>query len=333
MSQTVGGAFARFRELTVDLEPDVTKAGRSSRNFLIGRLASVASTSPEFPRLASQSRPYGSFARRTKIQPLNDIDFLLGLNGTGVQAETSPSGLYTYRLRINRPSAPLATFPDQYGYVNSTRVLNAIKNHLAKVPNYSRASITKNGEVVTLNLSTRPWKFDIVPSIEVVGRDNVTAYFLIPNGSGNWIRTDPRIDDANTTRCNTRHGGLFLPTIRLLKYWNRRIHKPQLPSYYFETIAIHTFSNVAQISDLPSAIHHFFQLGPMYVGSSCADPKGLGPALDRDIAGDTKNKVITAMQNAARKAAEALGYQQRNRQKDALVLWGQIFGPDFPPYG
>ena len=167
----------------------------------------------------------------------------------------------------------------------------------------------------------------------IVGSDGSASYFLIPDGAGNWIRTDPRIDDANTTRCNLQHGGLFLPTIRLLKYWNRRVHKPRLRPYYFETLAISTFSNVATVTDLPAAVRHFFDAGPMHLFSTCADPKALGPALDRDVDRETKNKIYAAMTDAAKKAGGALAFEKRGQHREAIGLWGQIFGPGFPTYG
>ena len=333
MSYTVGGAFDAFRKQTVDLDPDDTKTARASRTYLEDQVKALAANNAGFPRLSGPARPYGSFARRTKIQPLDDIDLLLGLNEKGLRVQQSPNNLYTYWLKIEDSTAPLASYPDGYGYVNSTKVLNAIKFYLSKVPNYSKAEIKKNGQAVTLKLSTRTWAFDLVPSVAVARSDGTTAYFLIPDGAGNWIRTDPRIDDANTTRCNGQHGGLFLPTIRLLKYWNRRVHKPRLRPYYFETLAINTFSNVATISSFPAAVRHFFDVGPAYLQSSCADPKGLGPALDSDIDRETKNKVYTAMADAAKKAAAAIASERREQHREAIALWGQIFGPGFPSYG
>ena len=71
--------------------------------------------------------------------------------------------------------------------MNSTRVLNAIKTGLAAVPNYSKADIKRTGVAVTLNLTSRPWVFDIVPALEV---GDPVKHYLIPNGKGTWMRTE-----------------------------------------------------------------------------------------------------------------------------------------------
>jgi len=89
-------------------------------------------------------------------------------------------------LKITDSTAPLAAYPEATGsffdtatYVNSTRVLNAIKSGLTAVPNYRKAAIKRTGVAVTLDLSSRTWAFDIVPSVEVAD-----SYLLKKRGPG-----------------------------------------------------------------------------------------------------------------------------------------------------
>ncbi len=105
MAYTVREGFNTFRAHIVDLAPDETKMGRASRDYLVGQIKVVAKNNAAFPRLGEDYRAYGSFARRTKIRPLDDIDLLLVLNGRKT-AEASASGLNTYRLKITDPTAP-----------------------------------------------------------------------------------------------------------------------------------------------------------------------------------------------------------------------------------
>ena len=159
------------------------------------------------------------------------------------------------------------------------------------------------------------------------------AYYLIPNGSGDWIPTDPRIDAANVTALNTQHRGSLLPTIRLLKYWNRRTHKPRLSSYYFETLVLKVFRYGENIAAFPQAIKYFFDRCPSHLLSSCPDPKGLGPALDMHVDWETKLKITAAMSEASKFANCALLCERLSRPKEAIYWWGRIFGPEFPSYG
>ncbi len=186
-------------------------------------------------------------------------------------------------------------------------------------------------QAVTLNLGSYDWVFDIVPAVPV-GSENV-EYYLIPDGKGKWIRTNPKIDYENVTRINSKHNGNFLPTVRLLKYWNNRIHKPRLPSYYFEYLAIKVFGNSPKIAAFPQAIKYFFDNCPSYIQSSCPDPKQLGANLDSGINYDTKQKVISAMSQSSQLAAQGLWYETKSASSDAINAWRSIFGSEFPTYG
>ena len=333
---TVWGAFDKFRTDSVDLDPEVSKTGRLSRDYLIGQIKIIDKNNIAFPQLGGDYRPYGSFARRTKIQPLDDIDLLLVLNGYGTM-EIFRSAPNSYRLKITDGASPLAsfsemsnTFFDTARYVNSTKVLNAIKAGIAAVPNYRKADIKRTGVAVTLQLTSRPWAFDIVPALAI--GDSV-KYFLIPDGKGCWMRTDPRVDNTNVTIATARHSGKLLPTLRLLKYWNGRTTKPRLGSYHFETLALKVFASGPAIANYPAAVKYFFDNGPAYLWQSCPDPKGLGAALDASVDHTTKSKVSEAMKEAATWAGYALFYENRSETKNAIDWWGRVFGSAFPAYG
>lgn len=332
MPLTVWGAFDAFRRNTVDLDPNQTAVARASRDNLVDQLVALGGKVVGFPQLTGKHMYFGSFARRTKIRPIDDIDIMILLDGEGTRLKPGYSSLYEYWLRIEDKTAPLAAFPDDCGYVNSTRVLNRIRDSLKSVSQYSSAEIHKTQQAVTLNLKSYSWVFDVVPAIGVKG-ENGTVCYIIPDGFGDWIKTDPRVDQKNITDANDEHDLEFIPTMRVLKYWNGRTSKPRLPSYYFETLVINTFRYAPTIQSFPLAVKYFFQVAPTYLTSSCPDPKGLGPDLDEDIERSTKEKVEEAMKKAADDAWYAVYYQQRGYQKDAINRWSDVFGPQFPSYG
>ncbi len=333
MPYTVWGAFDQFRKQTVDLDSEVTKTARKSRDYLFDQIKNLASNDSGFPRLHGSFLPFGSFARSTKIRPLDDIDLLVLLNGSGTQDTRPSSDPYTSWLKITDDKAPLAVFRNDYGYVNSTKILNKIKGSLANVANYQKADIHKNMQAVTLKLRSYDWVFDIVPAVPIADHYGNTIHYVIPNGKGDWIRTDPRIDRTNVTRLNTSHESNFLPTVRLLKYWNRRTHKPTLPSYYFETLAIKVFEHAPKIQSFPTAVKYFFDYCSTYLWSSCPDPKNLGPDLDAEVSFETKRKIADAMSQAAEYAQYASMYELNKNNEKAISWWGRIFGPEFPGYG
>jgi len=333
MPYTVWGAFDQFRREIVDLDPEVTKQARNSRDYLFTQLSSLASDDSQFPCSTKEYIGFGSFARRTKIRPLDDIDFLLLLNGQNTQITSVWSTPYTVRLRITATAAPLSIFADEEGYINSTRILNRIRDRLKNLSSYSRSELKKNMQAVVLNLVSYEWSFDIVPALGVSDGANGTVFYIIPDGYGNWIKTDPRIDAENITTTNTYHSGQFLPVIRLLKYWNSRTHKPKLPSYYFETITILVFKQLPAITNIPTAIGSFFEYAPNHIYRSCPDPKNLGPDLDTNISSDVKRSVVQAMAQALEWAKYALMYERQKDDKNAIYWCGKVFGPEFPQYG
>src|SRR5205823_3162925 len=125
------------------------------------------------------------------------------------------------------------------------------------------------------NLASYPWVFDIVPAVPIEDGSGATRHYLIPNGTGDWIRTDPRIDARNLTAVNTAHAQRLLPVMRFLKYWNRRIHdKPRLQPYYFETLVLNVFRPARTINTYREAIKYFFEMCKTSIWMACPDPKG-----------------------------------------------------------
>lgn len=119
MSYTVWGAFEQFRKNTVDLAPDVSSKARTSRDYLFGQIKTLANNA-DFPKLKGGYLPFGSFARKTKIRPLDDIDILILIDGANTEEQPSYSEFYTYYLKAQNALAPLYLFTDEYDYVNST---------------------------------------------------------------------------------------------------------------------------------------------------------------------------------------------------------------------
>src|SRR5262249_25965024 len=153
----------------------------------------------------------GSFSRKAKIRPLDDIDFFTVLDGTGVREHQYG---YDSFLAVQDNANDLARFRDDNGYVSSIRVLNRIKAGLGSIGNYAKAEVRRNQEVVSLTLASYPWTFDIAPALAFENWSGDVLYYLIPNGAGHWKRTNPHKDQEYITRVNQQHGGDFIPLLR-----------------------------------------------------------------------------------------------------------------------
>lgn len=331
--QSVNYAFTVFREQVVDIAPDDSRKGRASREYLCEQLHNLHTKAPDLPELGRGCVPFGSFSRRTKVCPLNDIDMLLLLKGRGTRARKRPNQPYTYRVTLIDEAAQLASFAGLGGRIDSNKILFKLRTALPKMPNYSKAEPHKRHNAVTLKLRSYSWVFDIVPALAVTSSAGKTSYYLIPDDKGDWIRTDPGVDQRNITRLNTAHGGMLVPTIRLLKYWNFRRHKPRLGSYYFETLVLNVFERARCIEDYPQAVEYFFRNYSTALRQPCPDPKRLGPDLDARMDRGTKRRVASAMKDAGEQAKQALIAARAGRDKDAFAYWRRVFGSEFPKYG
>lgn len=77
---------------------------------------------------------------------------------------------------------------------------------------YSKSEIYQSSPTIVLELNHI--KFEIVPAKEVWGQK------YIPDGSGDWMTTNPNDFNDTLTEKNKNHSNLIKPTIRLAKYWN-----------------------------------------------------------------------------------------------------------------
>lgn len=333
MPYTVAVSFNEFSKNIVDLDSGVTGIARASRGFLISQLESLPEKIAGFPPLTGRFQNYGSFERKTKIRELDDIDLLVILDGNDTVPRPQPD--YVYYLRLSSEEAPLYRFKDDgFDFVNSTKILNRIRDSLKEVTHYEKAGIKRTEQAVTLKLSSYPWAYDIVPAVEIPdGNSGADGCYLIPDGKGNWIRTDPRRDAKALEPLRKEHSGYFLKVMRLLKFWNRL--RTKLPSYYFETIVCKVLSQAARFTDepIPNAIKHFFAAAPTGILQACPDPKGLGPDLDEKIDSTKKNSVVKELLEADKNAGQAIAHKIKGDHEKAIYCWRQVFGNSFPAHG
>ena len=81
MPYTVNACFEKFCKEVVDLDPEQTKTARTSRDFVLSNIARL-SNEGELPNvLGDFCLNFGSFARNTKIRPLDDIDIMICYDG------------------------------------------------------------------------------------------------------------------------------------------------------------------------------------------------------------------------------------------------------------
>jgi len=328
MAKTVNEAFITLNKKFVNLIPDRTQIARSSRDWLIEQLISLPSKNIDFPKLYSNmSIRYGSFARNTKISPLDDIDLVLTFSGEGSTYLTVSYGTH-YVLTVPESATLLRKLCNDDGTLNSIKVVNKIVSSLGKIEHYKFAERHRKQEAATLNLSSYEWSFDIVPAFYTD-----TKYYLIPDGQGGWKATDPRIDQERVNRINLKHEGKALQVIRTLKYWNRRATMTTVPSYLFENLILKYLEEIQSISDhIGINLINFWYSLKSAIYLDVPDPKGFQGSLNT-LSNDQKAGISAKANDAYIKGFEAYKVEtQEKNQIDAINKWIEIFGNEFPKY-
>ena len=244
MSKTVVTAFNEFLKYTVNLDIDETKTARNSRDWLSGKIELFPNKEgSSFPWLYSEKHiHFGSFARRTKIRELDDIDMMICLKAEGSVYHEYPDGIVITvpdsAGRLKKLCDSVANYPNPIYYLNSRKVINAFVAELKSVQQYSSADISRNMEAAVLNLFSYAWSFDIVPCFFTKPDSFERTYYIIPDGQGKWKKTDPRKDRDRVSSINTKHNNNILNIIRTMKYWNKKTHPVHsMKSYLLETYA------------------------------------------------------------------------------------------------
>ena len=329
MAKTVNSAFNIFNQDFVNLDTVETKTARSSRDWLITQLTNLPNKIDDFPRLYEGMHiKFGSFARNTKIRPLDDIDLILTFSADGTTYWTHSYG-QSYTLIVPDTATNLKKLCyENNNHLNSIKLVNKLVASLKEIGHYKSADIHRRQEAATLKLTSYDWNFDIVPAFYTD-----TGYYLIPDGNGGWKATDPRIDQKKTTDINQKHNGLILQIIRTLKYWNRRAKMPTIPSYLFENLILNFFNSKDEISDyIDENMIKFWHHLKDAIYYKVDDPKGFQDDLNT-LSFVDKQKISEKAKETFYKGLEAYEFETEEKdQEKSINKWREIFGDDFPEY-
>lgn len=326
MATTVNNAFEEFIKDKVNLDQNQTTIARKSRDNLIDNINNFSEDIDFFSVYKDKNLKFGSFARRTKIRELDDIDLMICLSAEGTRMYSeSTDCIYIYGNDSDKENNLLT---DGTNYLNSTKVINRFISKLSDLNDYSKAEMHKNHEAATLKLKSYTWNFDIVPCFYAVN-----DFYLIPDGEGNWKKTDPRIDNDRTTKINQKHNGKLLNLIRLVKCWNKRKVTLKIGSYLLECMILNIYEDKDEDTnwwddiEFKNVLHEL----SLAIKNDVDDPKKIQGNLNTFSIEDRK-KISTALENTYKKACKAREYEKQGEQKKAIEKWKEIFGEEFPSY-
>jgi len=333
MATTVTSAFNEFLRDKINLDSDQVTKARSSKTWLTGKIHAFPIHDSSFPELYSEKDiSFGSFARKTKKRPLDDIDMMFCLSAMGgTYNEYAHDNI---EIIINPDNKPLKALCDTFtNKLNSIKVVNKFVSSLGSVPQYKNAGINRRQEAAVLNLTSYDWSFDIVPCFFTKEDYNNKTFYLIPNGSGNWKKTDPRIDKNKVTTINQKNSGNVLSVIRIMKYWNKRPTMPTMSSYLIENMILNHYEYRTDASSYVDVnLPDVFLYIRNNIYNSVQDPKEIQGNIN-NLTYDERTKIYNRANLDYQRSYDARRLEDAGQHKESINKWREIFGSDFPTYG
>lgn len=149
----------------------------------------------------------GSHARRTAIRGYSDVDFFAVVSRDDVR------------------------WGDMY--VRSSTTLDRVRHELST--RFWRTETARDGQAIVLNFGSGS-AVDVVPSFfwEMGSKHPI---YQMPDGTGEWMPTNPEVHGAYLKRANLASGGKLRRTVQLLKFW-RECRQPRIPlsSFHLEIV-------------------------------------------------------------------------------------------------
>lgn len=327
MPRTIQAALDMLVEENINLSPERVRKARDSRDWLLSRIKNFESNQQYLHFCEDFNLYFGSFARLTKIRPIDDIDIMIGLDGSKLYwCDTFNYRDCSIHLKHNVCEGLWKNCLDNNGFLNSTRLLNVFKSALTNIEHYKNSELHRMQQAVTLNLSSYEWNFDIIPCFYTT-----SGFYLIPNGKGGWMKTNPKKDQEFITSVNKKHYGKFLGLVRLIKYWNNKAfsRRSNLSSSYLLEVMLanyyndrHCFENIE--IEFNNSLNYLRNNIYNYVN----DPK--------NIEGNINNLSYDEKTNFSSRLARDLFKIQCARVmggEDAFKCWKEVLGNRFPNYG
>lgn len=152
MARNVNIAFEEFFENIINIPKATSETAKKSMNYLFEQIH-LLSKNGFFIKLISQyDVSFGSFARKTKINPLDDIDIIIGLDGNKtIYSEYSWNNITmkcgddcNNKLLKDICEKKINYYNTEY-VINSTKIKNALISALREIYQYNKAELHARG--------------------------------------------------------------------------------------------------------------------------------------------------------------------------------------------
>lgn len=290
MATTTSTAFDEFKA-RLELT-DAQKATNKSRlDNATKHLTNAFPSSSNIP--LQRTKLMGSAERGTIIRPIDDIDILAVF-------ENEDDIFEKYRY-------------NSQGFIY--RIRDALNQYPVEI-------VGTRGQAVRLFYKQKP-HVDIAPVFKSSG-----GGYVLPNGQGAWLTTDPDAHDAYITKRNGELSRKLKPLIRMFKRWNNE-HSKYLKSFHLEVMTASIFASLG--GDSRDASEKLFDWAQNHIAVS--DPAGHGGNLGSYLTYASRQNLISNLESSRQRAAKANEAERAGDHQEAIRLWRIVYGDEFPSYG
>lgn len=238
---SVDRSLDTFLQEEIAIPSTARSSASTSQNYLRNVLRNKANLDSGFPEVLSTIDSDflgGSFARHTKIWPLDDIDLFLPLDG-GSLIYTNNGQRLPFTVGTDSGFTRLDQDRWKTGiYIDSTKVLNGLREGLRDTYPFSTVELDRHcvniQTTVAATSESEGIGFDVVPCFLLIPDNGSATLYLVPNGTGGWIRSNPRKDTQLCAELHEYHHETYRKAVRLVKYWNKTQLHNSFGSYYIE---------------------------------------------------------------------------------------------------
>lgn len=241
----------------------------------------------------------GSYARYTKINPLNDIDVILVRNKERVELSKDGSG------------------------VQPSQAIDQVAQSVVKAYPLG-ATVRKQSRSVNVQIQGLEFGFDLIPAW--LRKSN--GYWIPDVDTDSWLPTDPRAHDELMTQVNEHCEGKLKPVLKMVKHWSRNNYD-LLRSFHLELICADVFSK-KELPNYPVGVATVLVHLTSYVGRQMTDPVYGVSRVDKPLSADEQSKLHLRIDSDANSAIDALKLEGAGHHSEAIERWKHIFLSSFP---
>lgn len=320
--------FSDLLSRRIDISSAQRQQGITSHNHARDILHGQKNHNQHFPWLLQNDFLSGSFARKTKLKPLDDIDVMVVIDGNNYSAYDQ-RGVYGTAESSGTDGSPIDQYLDLRGNVRSSVVVSAFARALNQAyPNATQ--VRADDQAVNVYFDSYGLGIDVVPCFKVIPNDpSEHEHYFIPAGNGqdSWIKTNPKKDAELVGDVQALHEGRHKQLIKLLKYWNRESNEDRLNSYHLEMMATIAMSelqgNASQ--NISSTLEYLFNRCGDLVQVNFDDLWGLGDPVCRYLTPAERMASAQQFVRSAELAHTAVRAETVGDTTLATRIWNTIF--------